>query len=184
MESAWAWQPRRVVVGVGEELAEQAMWSRRGHGSPVGQSSSSEECSRAGEVESAWAWQPSRLVSAASEEKAIGAHGPVRTGGESVDDGRGLFATAAKCRLTSGTGLLLGGDEGDRDGGKVPVDDGHGLLLGRDEGALTGNICMGSMQVEARCVCRIHGTFSRQRKFFLERKTKEPLRPGNMWKWE
>ena len=62
MESAWAWQPRRVVVGVGEELAEQAMWSRRGHGSPVGQSSSSEECSRAGEVESAWAWQPCRAV--------------------------------------------------------------------------------------------------------------------------
>ena len=57
-------------------------------------------------------------------------------------------------------------------------------MLGRDEGALTGNICMGSLQVEARCVCRIHGTFSRQRKFFLERKTKEPLRPGNMWKWE
>ena len=89
-------------------------------------------------------------MSAASEEKAIGAHGPVRTGGESVDDGHGL---------------LLGGDEGDRDGGKVQVDDGHGLLLGRDEGALTGNICMGSMQ--ARCVGRIHGTFSRQRKFFF-----------------
>ena len=64
-----------------------------------------------------------------------------------------------------GHGLLLGGDEGDRDGGKVQVDDGHGLLLGRDEGALTGNICMGSMQ--ARCVCRIHGTFSRQRNFFF-----------------
>ena len=109
-------------------VVEQARWSRHGHGSPVRQSSSSEECSRAGEVESAWAWQPSRLVSAASEEKAIGAHGPVRTGGESVDDGRGLFATAAKCRLTSGTGLLLGGDEGDRDGGKVQVDDGHGLF--------------------------------------------------------
>ena len=44
------------------------------------------------------------MVSAASEEKVIGAHGPVRTGGESVDDGRGLFATAAKCRLTTGTG--------------------------------------------------------------------------------
>ena len=64
-------------------------------------------------MKSAWAWQPSRLVSAASEEKAIGAHGPVRTGGESVDDGHGL---------------LLGGDEGDRDGGKVQVDDGHGLF--------------------------------------------------------
>ena len=98
-------------------------------------------------MESAWAWQPSRLVSAASEEKVIGANGPVQ-----VDDGHGL---------------LLGGDEGDRDGSEVQVDDGHGLLLGRDEGALTGNICMGSMQVEARCVCRIHGTFSRQRKIFF-----------------
>ena len=88
-------------------------------------------------------------------------------------------------QVDDGHGLLLGGDEGDRDGGKVQVDDGHGLLLGRDEGALTGNICMRSMQ--ARCVGRIHGTFSRQRKkkkFFLARKTKEPLRPGNMWKWE
>ena len=120
------------------------MWSRRGQGSPVGKSSSEEECSRAGEVKSAWAWQPSRLVSAASEETAIGAHGPVRTGGESVDDGRGLFATAAKCRLTSGTGLLLGGDEGDRDGGKVPVDDGHGLLLGGDGGDRDG----GKVQVD------------------------------------
>ena len=85
-------------------------------------------------------------------------------------------------QVDDGHGLLLGGDEGDRDGGKVQVDDGYGLLLGRDEGALTGNICMGSMQ--ARCVCRIHGTFSRQRNFFLARKTQEPLRPGNMWKWE
>jgi hypothetical protein len=43
VESAWAWKPRRVVVGVGGEVAEQAMWSRRGHGSLVGWSSVSEE---------------------------------------------------------------------------------------------------------------------------------------------
>ena len=86
-----------------------------------------------------------------------------------VDVGHGLLLggdegdrDGGKVQVDDGHGLLLGRDEGDRDGGKVQVDDGHGLLLGRDEGALTGNICMGSMQVEARCVCRIHGTFSRQ----------------------
>ena len=86
-----------------------------------------------------------------------------------VDDGHGLLLggdegdrDGGKVQVEDGHGLLLGRDEGDRDGGKVQVDDGHGLLLGRDEGALTGNICMRSMQ--ARCVGRIHGTFSRQRK--------------------
>ena len=91
-------------------------------------------------MESAWAWQPSRLVSAASEEKVIGAHGPVRTGGESFDDGHGL---------------LLGGDEDDRDGGKVQVDDGHGLLLGGDEGDRDG----GKVQVDVG-----HGFVARRRR--------------------